>query len=187
MTVKKPEYKWYAVYTKINCEKKIIAQLEDQKIESYLPLKRSLKQWSDRKKWIEEPLFRSYVFVKVSHIEFFDVLSISGTMCYISFGGKAQSIPEYQIENIKTFIKQEGNEIVLTKELIEKGAKVEVLHGPLKGVKGEIVKIFGQYRILIRLETMGYSLHTNISKEEVKILNPEGLKYRKKKINQAKH
>ena len=170
MNVKEPTYNWYAVYTKVNGEKKIRAQLEEQNIQCYLPLKRTLRQWSDRKKWIEEPLFRSYIFVKVSHIEFFNVLDIPGTVCYVSFGGRAQSIPEYQIDNIKTFVKQEEKEISLTKERVQKGLKAEVLCGPLKGVKGEIVQLAGQYRILIRVETMGCSLHANISREEVKIL-----------------
>jgi transcription antitermination factor NusG len=180
MILKKPDYKWYAVYTKINSEKKILEELQEQEIESYLPLKKTLRQWSDRKKWIEEPLFRSYVFVKVSHIEFFDVLAVPGVVCYVSFGGRAQAIPEYQIENVKAFVQQEKNEIILTKELIEKGAKVEVLYGPLKGVKGEIIKIFGQYRILIRVDAMGCSLHTNISKEEIKFLNTKDLRVNKK-------
>ena len=172
MRIKKPVYEWYAVYTRVNGEKRIRTQLEEQKVECYLPLKRSLRQWSDRKKWIEEPLFRSYIFVKVSHMEFFNVLEIPGVVCYVSFGGRAQSIPEYQIDNIKTFIKQEDQEITLTRDLIQKGLKAEVLCGPLKGVKGEIVELFGQYRILIRVETMGCSLYTNISREEVKILEP---------------
>lgn len=172
MRIKKPVYEWYAVYTKINGEKRIKAQLEEQNIECYLPLKKSLRQWSDRKKWIEEPLFRSYIFVKVSHVEFFNVLDLNGVVCYISFGGKAQSIPESQIDSIKTFVKQEEHEITLTREVIQKGLKAEVLCGPLKGVKGEIVELFGQYRILIRVETMGCSLYTNISREEVKVLEP---------------
>jgi transcription antitermination factor NusG len=172
MIVKKPSYKWYAVYTKVNSEKKIRTQLEEQNIECYLPLKRTLRQWSDRKKWVEEPLFRSYIFVKVSHAEFFNVLDISGVVCYVSFGGRAQSIPEYQIGNIKTFVKQEEKEISLTQELVQKGLKAEVLWGPLKGVKGEIVELSGQYRILIRVETIGCSLYANITKEEVKILEP---------------
>ena len=172
MLLKKPTYEWYAIYTKVNGEKKIAANLKERKIECYLPLKRTLRQWSDRKKWIDEPLFRSYVFVKVSHIEFFNVLDVPGVVCYVSFGGKAQAIPQYQIENIKTFVKQEEKEVVLTRETIEKGLNAEVCVGPLKGVQGEVVQICGQCRILIRIESMGCCLYANISKDEVKFLNP---------------
>ncbi|QGY43934.1 UpxY family transcription antiterminator [Maribellus comscasis] len=173
MILKKPEYAWYAIYTKVNSEKKIFKNLQEQKIESYLPLRKSLRQWSDRKKWIEEPLFRCYLFVRVSYKEFFDVLSVPGVVCYISFGGRPQSIPDYQINNIKTLVRQDNIDITVSKEKLRPGYKAEVLVGPLKGLKGEIVEISGQYRILIRIDTMGLGLHANISKDEVKILEPD--------------
>ena len=77
MLLNKPIYNWYAIYVKPNGEKKILKNLEEEHIECYLPIKKTLRQWSDRKKWIEEPVFRSYVFVRVSHIEFFKVLTVS--------------------------------------------------------------------------------------------------------------
>ncbi len=175
MTLKKPEYAWYAIYTKVNNEKKIFKSLEEEKIECYLPLMRSLRQWSDRKKWIEEPLFRCYLFVRVSYKEFFNVLSIPGVVCYVSFGGKPQTIPDYQIDSIKTLVRQEEIDLTVSKERLRKGNKAEVLVGPLKGLKGEIIEISGQYRILIRIETMGLCLHANISKEEVRILELDDL------------
>lgn len=168
--LKKPVYAWYAIYSKPNAEKKILTFLEEQEVECYLPLKKSLRQWSDRKKWIEEPFFRCYLFVKVSHIEFFKVLEIPGAVKYVSFGGQPQTIPEEQIENIKIFIAQEEREIFLSRENIEKGKNVEVLCGPFKGMQGEIVKIQGNYRIVIRIQTLGCSLFANISRDEIKVL-----------------
>ena len=172
MKLNKPTYAWYAIYTKPNQEKKIFLNLIEANIECYLPLSKSLKQWSDRKKWVEEPLFRCYIFVRVSYIEFFNVLSSSGVVRYVSFGGKPQTIPDYQIENIRTFVKQVEKDVVLTRKYIAKGAKAEVLYGPLKGIKGEVVQICGQSRILIRVESMGCCLYTNISRDEIKLLNP---------------
>jgi len=188
MYLKKPTYEWYAIYTKVNQEKKIQSLLVEQNIDCYLPLTKSLKQWSDRKKWIEQPLFRCYVFVRVSNIEFFKVLHTYGVVNYVSFGGKPQTIPNLQIENIRTIIKQQEKEVVLTKEHIAKGVKVEVLHGALKGIQGEVVQIRGQSRILIRLEMMGCCLYTNISKNEIKLLNSNkeyssGLKQAKQSNN----
>lgn len=170
MELKKKVYAWYAVYTKTNGEKNIAKTLEQSGIECYLPLRKTLKQWSDRKKWIHEPLFKGYVFVLVSNNEFFDVLNIPGVFYYVSFGGRAQQIPEYEIQNVRTFIDNQDMDIILTREMIEKGTKAEILAGPLKGVKGEIVKICGKSRIVIRVESMGYSLHTNILKDEIKLM-----------------
>lgn len=173
MKLGKPSYVWYAVYTRVNKEKKILSTLEELNVECYLPLTKTLKQWSDRKKWIEEPLFSCYVFVRVSNIEFFKVLHTSGVVNYVSFGGKAQSIPDKQLEGIRTFVEQDKTEVTITKESIEPGTKAEVLYGPLKGVQGEIVKFNGKFRILIRIPMMGYCLHANISKDEIRILNEQ--------------
>lgn len=173
MTLKKPEYAWYAIYTKVNCEKKIFQGLQEEKVESYLPLRKTLRQWSDRKKWIEEPLFRCYLFVRVSYKEFFNVLSIPGVVCYVSFGGEPQTVPDHQINNVKTLVEQNEIDITVSKERLRKGRKAEVLVGPLKGLIGEIVEVAGQHRILIHIETMGFCLQANISRDEVEILEME--------------
>jgi transcription antitermination factor NusG len=181
MYLNKQNYAWYAIYSKPNREKKVLANLQEEGIECYLPLLKTLKQWSDRKKWIEEPLFRSYVFVRVSNIEFFNVLHLLGVVCYVRFGGKPQTIPDNQIENIKTFIKQEEKEVIVIREKIAKGVKAEVLYGPFKGVQGEVIQICGQSRILIRVESMGCCLSANISMDEIKILKTESQKGQKTK------
>jgi transcriptional antiterminator RfaH len=170
MLLNKPIYNWYAIYVKPNGEKKILKNLEEEHIECYLPIKKTLRQWSDRKKWIEEPVFRSYVFVRVSHIEFFKVLTVSGVVKYVSFGGQPQSIPALQIENIKKMINQQEREVVLSRENIERGQNAEVLFGPFKGMNGEVVKICGNYRIVIRIETLGCSIYANITRDEIKVL-----------------
>ncbi len=170
MYLEKANYQWYAIYTRANGEKKLLSNLTERNIECYLPLKKTLKCWSDRKKWVEEPLFRCYIFVKVSYKEFFTALNTPGVVCYVTFGGKAQPIPEAQISNIKTFLAQSDHEVTLTYERIQKGVTVEVLQGSLKGVKGEVINICGQSRIVMRIDSMNCSLYANISKDEVKIL-----------------
>ena len=166
--LQKPTYKWYAVYTRPHNEKKVCSWLKENNIECYLPLKSSLRQWSDRKKWIEEPLFRSYIFVRVSYIEYFNVLSIPGVIKYVSFGGQPQAIPDNQIEYIKIIVQQRDQEIEVNYKNIRKGSECEVLFGPLKGIRGEVVRISGQSRLVIRLASMGVSLQVNISRDEIK-------------------
>ncbi len=171
MYLKKPTYAWYAIYTKVNMEKKIYNILLDQKIDCYLPLIKTLRQWSDRKKWIESPLFKSYIFVKVSYVEYFDVLNIPGVFNYVSFGGKAQAIPEEQLENIKILIAQKEREVILTKENLSKGDKAEVIIGALKGLTGEVTQICGQSRIVIKIDSLNCSLYAKIAMDEVRITN----------------
>jgi len=173
MIFEKQNYHWYAVYTRANGEKKLFDNLQEKNIECYLPTRKVLKVWSDRKKWVDEPLFKCYIFVKVSYKEFFNVLNTLGAVCYISFSGRAQSIPESQITNIRSFLHQCDREVTLTYERIQKGVLVEVLHGSLKGVKGEVANVYGQMRLLIRIESMNCSLYANISRDEVKLFEKD--------------
>ncbi len=175
MNLKQPNYNWYAIYTKTNAEKKIYNNLLNDNLDCYLPLTKKLRQWSDRKKWIEEPFFRNYIFVKVSHKEFFDVLNLPGVVSYVSFGDKPQQIPSEQIYNIKKLIEQQEREVVLSRENIEKGQNAEVMLGPFKGMRGEVVKICGNYRIVIRIEALGCSIFANISKDEINIVHAKSL------------
>jgi transcription antitermination factor NusG len=170
MMLEKSNYQWYAVYTRANGERKLFENLQEKNIECYLPMRKVLKVWSDRKKWVEEPLFRCYIFVKVSYKEFFTVLSIPGAVCYISFGGRAQSIPENQIDSVKTFLAQSEHEITVSHERIQRGVSVEVLHGSFKGIKGEVINILGQSRLLVRIDSMNCSLYANIERDEVVLL-----------------
>lgn len=171
MILEKDNYQWYAIYTRANGEKKLFENLQDKNIECYLPMRKVLKYWSDRKKWVEEPLFKCYLFVKVSYREFFKAINTAGAVCYVSFGGRAQSIPEVQINNVRAFLAQSELEVTLSYERIQKGVSVEVQHGTLKGIKGEVINILGQSRLVIRIDSMNCSLHVNISREEVKALN----------------
>ncbi len=175
MILKQGIYHWYAIYTRINREKRVAEFLKENSIEHYLPLKKTLRQWSDRKKWIKEPLFRCYVFVRVSYIEYFNVLNIPGVVKYICFAGVPQSIPDQQIKNIRIFVEQQKEEIVVTPGKIARGLKARVLYGPFKDAEGEVVEIRGQSRLMIRIESLGYSLHANIAREELKIIPPSGV------------
>ena len=80
-----PIRKWYPVYTHARAEKKAHEALLKKGIETYLPLNRQLKQWSDRKKWVEEPFIKSYLFVNISDQEQMEVLMTKGVARFIYF------------------------------------------------------------------------------------------------------
>ncbi|MFC2120729.1 UpxY family transcription antiterminator [Bacteroidota bacterium] len=145
------------MYTKSRTEKKVYEDLTKAEVEAYLPLIKTLKQWSDRKKWVKEPLIRSYVFVKASEKEYYDILNINGIVKYVTFEGKAAPIPEWQIDALKASIDHKLD-ISVTTERYKKGEIINISQGPLKGNKGEIVEIQGKKQFLIRIENIGYSL-----------------------------
>ena len=164
------KYNWYAVYTKSRAEKKIYEELCDSSYEAYLPLVKILKQWSDRKKWVQEPLIRSYVFVKASEKEYYDILNINGIVKYVTFEGKAAPIPEYQIDALRASIDNKLD-ISVTTDRYKKGEIINIAHGPMKGHKGEIVEISGKKHFLIRIENIGYSLVVKLPADYVESTN----------------
>lgn len=149
---------WYACYTKPRFEKKVYFRLLDNDIETYLPLHKTLKQWSDRKKWVEEPLFRSYIFVRVKPKEIYKVQTVDGIVRFVSFDGKPVKMPEREIVQIKTLLQAKDLEIESTTENIAPGTKVEVQLGSLSGVTGELIEHCGKKKVIIRIETINHSM-----------------------------
>lgn len=165
-------YSWYAVYTKSRAEKKLCRELCSMDIECYLPLKKELRKWSDRTKWVEEPLLRSYLFVKVSEREYYDVVNSPYAVRYVTFEGKATPIPESQIQALQVFLEDENRNVNLIHERLKKGKKIEVISGPMQGVIGEVVKIKGRNRIVIRFDSLGTCVYTDIKLENIKQVLP---------------
>lgn len=157
------EKKWYPVYTNPRAEKRAYALLLQKGIDAYLPLRKTLKQWSDRKKWVEEPLISSYLFVNISPQEHAEVLMTNGIARFIYFSGKIASMPEQQIQNMKLLLAHE-NELELTDRKFEKGEMVTIKAGPLQGLKGELIEYQSSKRFLLRVDHTGQSILIQVSK-----------------------
>ena len=93
MTDVKDNKKWFAIYVKSRSEKKVLKLLEDIGVESFLPLITRVNQWSDRKKKVEEPLFRSYLFVNIPLSDYYTVLNVNGVVKFITFERKPVPVP----------------------------------------------------------------------------------------------
>ena len=160
------EKNWYAIYTRSRSEKKVAELLVEKGINSYLPLVKTMRQWSDRKKKVEVPLIRSYVFVNISRKEYDEVLQTQGVVAYVTFEGKAAKIPDQQIEAVR--IALEGRlEISAYKDDFKRGEKVKIVSGPMKGFEGEYVGIAKKRNFIIRLSSIGYSLKVELDAAEV--------------------
>jgi len=160
-------YLWHAVYVKSRSEKKAQAELQIQEIETFLPLQRKLRQWSDRKKWVEMPLISGYLFVKTSRREYDQILQSNYVVSYVRFEGKAAIVPDYQIDYLKLMLKQDNSEIEITREKLKPGQLIEVVAGPMIGLKGKLQKIKGKNKVAIELEQLGYSALVEIRAEDI--------------------
>ncbi|WP_057954874.1 UpxY family transcription antiterminator [Salinivirga cyanobacteriivorans] len=159
------EKNWYAVYTRPRSEKKTHQMLLERGIETYLPLIKTLRQWSDRKKRVELPLIPSYVFVNIEEKNYRSVLEVDGALGFITFERKKVPIPERQMKALMGIV-EHGLDVEATAANIHSGDKVRIGSGPLRGTQGEVVDIAGKNRFVLRID-MGYTLIVDIQGAEI--------------------
>jgi transcriptional antiterminator RfaH len=157
---------WYAIYTKPRHEKKVYQQLVEKSIVAFLPMTKSLRQWKDRRKWVEMPLFTGYVFIDILLKNKLEALQTHGVVKMVSFGGVPASIPHWQIEQLKKVIAQP--ESLRLEQYLKKGDTVEVIAGPLKGVRGYLREIRGEMRVAILIDGIYQSASFEVQKSFVK-------------------
>ena len=166
MTDVKDNRKWFAIYVKSRSEKKVLKLLEDIGIESFLPLITRVKQWSDRKKKVEEPLFRSYLFVNIPLSDYYTVLNVNGVVKFITFEKKPVPVPDNQIIAIKEYLNDTELHSIDYEDFKE-GELVRIKSGQMKDLVGRFIKINGKHRVIIDIEAVGQSIPINIARSNV--------------------
>lgn len=157
------EEKWYALYTKPRAEKLVYQRLQEVNIETFLPLQKTIRTWSDRKKVVEKPLLSSYVFVKTKTKFFPQVYKTNGVVKFVSFEGQPVSIPQNQIDNLRLIINSDA-EVEVSSEKFAAGDNVEVVNGSLIGLTGELIKIGSHNRVIVRIDRLDQNLILKIPK-----------------------
>jgi len=157
------EEKWYALYTRPRAEKLVYQRLVEAGIETFLPLQKTYRMWSDRKKLVEKPLLSSYVFVKTNKKSFPKVYKTNGVVKFISFEGHPVSIPQNQIDNLRLLVNSDAP-IEVSSEKFATGDNVEVINGSLIGLTGELIKIGSKNRVIVRIDRLDQNLILKIPK-----------------------
>jgi transcription antitermination factor NusG len=149
------EKKWHALYTKPRWEKKIDARLLLKGIDSWCPLQKVERQWSDRKKVIEEPLFKSYVFVRIDESERSNVLMTDGVLNFVYFLGKPAVIKDEEVNTIKMYLAEKDARIsIITEEGFRQGDKIRVNFGVFMDNEGTVLK-GGKKKVYVQLQSLG--------------------------------
>ena len=159
--------KWIAVYTKSRHEQIVINKLSKKDIESFCPMFKERRQWSDRKKWVHFPLFRSYVFARIHLKENIFVLQTIGVNKIVKFQNKISIIPDQVINDIKNIV--DGGYKIQQVDYFIKGDEVSVVSGPLKGVNGIIQDLKGDSRLIMKVEAIRQAFSIEISSEQLKL------------------
>ena len=157
-------YQWFALYTKARAEKKVYEELRLKGLEVYLPLRKELRQWSDRKKWVEMPIIHSYIFVHIRKVDYRRVFESKGIVSYVSHKGKAVVIPDREIEAMQRTV---NSNLTFNVEAstIHKGQTITIASGPLKGITGEVMEVQGTRKFFMRISHIGYTLVVNLDDE----------------------
>jgi transcription antitermination factor NusG len=156
-TAKEDNKKWYVFYVKAKHERKAEALLNRDGFTTYLPIVKTLKQWSDRKKSVEEPLFKSYIFVFVVHHQLYDVLQNPSIIKYIRFNDEPATIHQKHIDLIKSLILNK-TQFEASTPSVKVGETIRLKTGPFKGQKGIVKEIRGKKKLLILLESINFTL-----------------------------
>lgn len=156
---------WYAVYTKPRWEKKVYSRLADKGIEAYSPLNRVRKKWSDRFKWVEEPLFKSYVFVKISEEDKPRVRMVDGVVNFVYWLGKPAIVKNSEIEIIRKFLNEYSDVMAEPLELA-KNMKIKIRGGALMDKEGKVVQVLNN-KVQVVIESIGYVLVAVVDKSNI--------------------
>lgn len=161
--------KWYAVYTRPRWEKKVDLLLSNKGIESYCPLNRVRRRWSDRIKLVEEPLFKSYVFVKIDDSFRTHVRMTDGVINFVYWDGKPAIVKDREILTIKRFLDEHENVELIRMEL-KPEQRVRVIAGPLMDLEGKVIEIKNKVA-KVAIDSLGYFLIADIDKGKLQSTN----------------
>lgn len=157
---------WHAIYVSSRAEKKITETLQSKNIEAYVPIIKTMKQWSDRKKMVELPLMNGYVFVKINPSENDKVMQTKGVVNFVRSEGKIAVIRDLEINRLKQLVELGYQlEAEAIHKTYKEGDKIKITSGALKGIEGYIVESKENRQIEVLLESIGQCIRVRLPKE----------------------
>ncbi len=154
---------WFALYTKPRCEFKAAEELQEIDIEFYLPSVTKLKQWSDRKKKVTEPLLRGYIFIFADEKERMISLESEYIVRCIFDHGRPAKIPDWQINNLKLFLTG-VSDVEVTEGLLT-GKRIIIKDGPFEGVIGTIIDVKNEKSVAVSIDLLNRTVVAHLPKE----------------------
>lgn len=143
--------------------------LTEKGYENYCPLNKVIKQWSDRRKVVLEPVFKSYVFVKVEDAKKWDLRKVNGILNFVYWLGKPAVIKEEEINTIRKFLNEFSDVQVAEDKGLKVNTKVRIKQGLMMNYQGMLIELTGN-RAKVRIESMGISLQAQFDKKNLEPL-----------------
>jgi len=160
---------WYALNVRPRHEKAVADQLQAKALESYLPLYRARRRWTDRTKTIDLPLFSRYVFCRFNFEARLKVISVSSIVSIVGFGGKPCPIPDHEIETIQSIV---GSGLPVSPwPFLRIGQRVRVTQGALEGLEGILARQKSGYRVIVNMEMLNRAVAVEIEQDLVRAVS----------------
>jgi transcription antitermination factor NusG len=158
---------WFAVNTYARHEKAVAQEARESGVITFLPLVRQVRQWSDRRKVVELPLFSCYVFVRIvpGHDERLRVLRVAGVLQFVGTRGIGIPIPDEQIDAVRVLAEEQLP--LCSHPFLKIGQRVRVRSGALAGVEGILVSRCGERTLVVSLDAIQRSLSVRIEGYDV--------------------
>ena len=157
---------WFAIWTRSRHEQVVREQLERKQVEAFLPTITRWSRWKDRRKKIAWPLFPGYCFARFDPASRLRILRCTGVVNIVSFGGEPAPIAPHQIDGIRQLVDVELRFDPCP--LIQEGMMVEVIHGPLRGVVGRLVRKGAHARLVLAVDLIGQAVSVEVDAADVK-------------------
>ena len=164
---------WYAIYTKPRWEKKVYQLLSEKEVECYCPLNKIQRKWSDRIKTVEEPLFKSYVFVRITDSAQVKVRMTQGVVNFVYWMGKPAKVKDKEIDIIRRFLNEYEN-VVAEPLQLQPHHKVKIKQGIFMDQDATILKLRGN-KVQVAIESIGYTLVAVLEKSNVMQVRKDGV------------
>jgi transcription antitermination factor NusG len=164
------EPRWYAAYTYPRHEKRVAEHLSGRSVEHFLPLSTYLSRWKDRQKLIQQPLFPSYIFVRLDLKDRLQVLGVPGIVNLVSFHGLPEPLPEGDIDALRAGLSQTRD--IQRHAYINAGRRVRIVRGPLAGFTGIVRRIKGNFRVILSVELIRRSFVVDVDVSSLEYLVP---------------
>jgi transcription antitermination factor NusG len=163
--------KWLALYSRPRWEKKVAQLLTEKGLESYGPLNKVRRKWRDRVKLVEEPLFKSYVFVRVTDDDRTAVRMTPGVINFVYWNGKPALIKEKEINAIKQFLNDYEN-VEVKPIILELNQRVKITKGPLMDQEGQVLEL-QRKTVKVAIDSLGYLLIAHIDRTKLTSAQPK--------------
>ncbi len=160
--------KWLVFYTKSRWEKRVQENLNRAGFKVFLPTQVVYRQWSDRKKKVELPLFSSYIFVREHESQIQEIVKIPGVSWNIRHNGKPAVLRDSEFEMINRFIQSGYFLEAQAIDDLEVGDEVEVIDGPLRGAAG-MLTAEDESKFAVLLDSLGHGIKVKIDKSLLRL------------------